>query len=805
MMIAHIKSNKYQTISDHSINAGHYAASCLSSAALSNCGLLTGYLHDMGKCRSDFQDYLVKSDAWNNYDKGVSEQPDFSRPVGGSVIHTFHGCIYLLEKYHEERDYLAKVTSEILACAIASHHGLMDCEDLNGISGFIHRLEYDRRSLQYNETVNAFYQEVMGADEIDELFKKAEAEIGAVLQKIGRCAGNSADKKYIFYETSMLIRLITSALMYGDRRDTAEFMSGETTDIPCPDWKRDIRIFEKKYSGLKSDSNINKVRGIISDQCREAASEQSNIYRLNVPTGGGKTLSSLRCALYHAAKYKKKQIIFVMPTLSIIEQNASIIKKYLSDEYVLEHHSDVITDDMSTDELSMYDLMKDRWDAPVIVTTQVRILDILFSAKTGDTTRMQALVNAIIVFDEVQSIPNKMLSLFTGALNFLKDVCDTDVILSSATQPVFEKTEWPLELSDKKIVELDEKQLLVFDRHRFHLMNDGNDTDMDSLAETIGQMTDKYKSIMIVCNTKSEAKKLFQMISEDNTDITVSHLSAGMCKAHRKKILDDARGYLNRIIADDETKPFVFATTQLIEAGVDISFQCVVRLLAGDDSIVQAAGRCNRSGEYGSGDVYIVKLKDEARSLKNLPDIALAKKAMSDVINTGKRDIDPESPDVIDMYYSKLYAELDSLKQTMYPFVHDGQAYCIGSILGNDLSPSKTDKRFILNQPFKTAGQVFKVFDDNTYTVLVPYGKGNKLIEDMKETYKHLGFIPKETLTKASDYSVQVYSYQMEKLEENRMIRTICGGSMYEILSEAYSDDFGIDPEAEYKTDDFIL
>lgn len=817
MYFAHIiyedgSHKRTQTLQEHCKTVGEYTSDALSACNLSACGKLAGLLHDMGKGRSGFQRYLEQSTAYDAYRKGYIVQPDFPEPSRGSEIHTFQGCIYLLEKYHHKEDPLACLTSEIIAYAIGAHHGLFDCQNLDGKNGFSHRIKYDRERLQYDETVHFFENSVLVPRETDSLFEIAKDEVQCFLQKLGLLTD---EQNYANYEISMAVRLITSALMYADRRDTAEFCDDKAYPDFKANWKRDIEIYEKKYSHLGNEKPINIVRADISAQCVRFAQEPSGIYRLDVPTGGGKTLSSLRYALYHAEKFKKKKIIFVIPLLTILDQNADVIREYLPDEVILEHHSDVMTEEMEGHELEQYDLMRDRWTAPVIITTMVRVLDILFGSKTGDIARMRALSDAVIVFDEVQTVPNKMISIFTGALNFLSDFCGSDIILCSATQPAFEKTVYPLHLKPERPVTLTDTQLLAFNRHAYHLLSGGKILTEKDIAVAAKQLAAPGKPLMIVCNTKSEAQHLYGIVKSICSDNTViKHLSAGMCKAHRKKVIDETEALLKAIQNGHEQLSFIMVSTQLVEAGVDLSFRYVIRLEAGDDNLVQSAGRCNRSNEYGAGDVYMARIQGEDAPLRNLPDIREAKTAMDDTIGLYcKHDaFDPENNSFIEKYYSTLYTRLSGEGQTLFPFDYRSQTYRIGDILASELAPSEKNSNYFLNQPFLTAGKNFKVFDDNTYTVLVPYGEGDGLIDKIKKSLAYDIDIPIKLLKRAGNYSVQIYEYQKRKLEENGMLYNlsegsdaVCSEKIYAVYPAAYSYEYGIDPDADFQSSDFIF
>ncbi len=805
--IAHIcydgEKRREQSLYDHCVRTARYTSWALTDIGLVNCGHLTGLLHDVGKGSSEFQNYIRYSSAYDAYNSGLIDKPDFPCPVRGSVIHTFQGCIYLLERFHRDCDQMSQVTAEILATAIASHHGLFDCKGLDESNGFLHRLRYDKSKLDYEECIETLETEICSKSEIDNLFNKAKTEIGNTMKLIGNKF--STDGKCLQFQISMLERLITSALMYGDRRDTEEFMTGSYIPDIEPDWDIDIRNFEEKYSGFASDSLINKIRSDMSAKCRDFAEKEDGIYQLDIPTGGGKTLSSLRYALYHARKFKKKKIIYVIPLLSIMDQNAALIREYLPGETVLEHHSDVVTDNMTQDELSKYDIQKDRWTAPVIITTLVRILDILFGAKTADITRMRALCDSIIIFDEVQSVPANMTSLFTGALNFLNTICHVDVILSSATPPSFDHSNWPLFISGDRPVELSEEDRKAFDRHTYHLYNDKKPVQIDNVSSFAKEAAVKYGSVMIVCNTKNEARTIYQQIKEHiDGDVTVKHLSAGMCKAHRQDVISYSIEQLAEIQKGYADKPFILVTTQIVEAGVDISFRCVIRLMAGIENAVQAAGRCNRGNEYGSGDVYIINLDGEEKALKHLPDIKDEKKAMSDSISYEDiNDYNPESDKAIRDYYIRLY-RLQSIEYQFYPFEENGMNYTIGGVLGNNQRRPDED-RFFMCQPFKTAAEKFSVFDSNSYTVVVPYGDSLELINEIDVTYRKIGLVPKSLLDKIKKYCVQIFQWQMDKLRENGQIYTACEDSILIATGQAYNDEYGIDTESEYNVTDFIL
>ena len=803
-----------QTLREHNRNVALYASEALAPLHLSACGKLTGLLHD-GKGTPAFQAYLRESAAWLAYEQGLREKPDTPPRKRGEVNHTFAGCIYLLDRYHRADDP-RKLTAEILACAIGSHHGLFDCLSLDGRNGFLHRVrDTDRKQIQYENAKEAFETEISSEKELDTVMNQAAEEINTLCRQFLEHAPDS-DSFFLFL--SMLTRMITSALIYADRRDTAEFCDGrpgQYGDI-CPDWNRDIREFESRYAKFAgTDSPINRVRTLISGQCRKFAEEpDGRIYQMHVPTGGGKTLSSLRYCLYHADRYQKKRIIYVIPLLTILDQNAADIRTFLPDETVLEHHSDVVTEEMSSDELARYDLMRDRWNAPVIITTLVQILDILFSGKTQAIARMRALADAVIVFDEVQSVPRRMITLFNAALNFLSGYCGATILLSSATQPAFDEADTvPLQIARKEMVHLTDVQKSVFVRYQYHPWSQVQITE-DELCARAKDIADTQSPLMIVCNTKSEAADIYRKLRGICPDADVMHLSAGMCKAHRKTVLETVSAKLHDIQTHQSSKKLILVTTQLVEAGVNLSFRSVIRLMAGCDNLVQTAGRCNRSNEYGTGDVYLCQLSGE--HLEALPDIAKSREAMQKTIGEAGDEFDPESETFIRRFYENVMKDSKNVMNTEnvmnYPMLGTSAA----ALLENNRPAVCADPdngAYLMHQPFRTVGENFHVFGEDTLSLLVPYGpEGADLIEIIRSVIARTGFVSKALLRRAGDFSVTIYPWQKDLLERNGMLRTLSAGkngqekaALYAVFPDAYSEDTGLNVRACRSANDYIF
>lgn len=749
MFSAHIKQSasgqEIQTSAQHSRNSAQHASRCLADIGLKYTGFLLGLVHDCGKFKEEFEQYLTDPHG-----------------VRGSVNHTFAGTRLLLERYHTQDNGIRCLCAELLAFAVGSHHGLFDCVDENRKSGFLHRMT--KPDIGYIESRQNFLEQCASEEELDSLFEQTVRELSSVCERLaGETSGEKDPAEYSF-QISLLARLLLSALIEGDRRDTAEFM-GAITYAELPEdmhrfWSPYLKRVEERLGRFPTDTAISRARGEISDRCRACAERPGGIYRLNVPTGGGKTLSALRYALAHAKKWGKRRIIFTSPLLSILEQNAAVIREYLGDDsIILEHHSNVLRTDDGW-ELDQRELAVESWNSPVIVTTLVQLLNTLFEGRTTSVRRFQGLCNSVIVIDEVQTVPPKMLTLFNLAMDFLANVCGTTILLCSATQPCLEKTDHPIRSHIWDMIPYDRCLWEPF--HRTIITDAGGKT-LEEIVPFVQDELEQTKSLLVVCNRKDEAEYLFLQL-QNQADVCC-HLSASMCTAHRRTVL----AKLNRALA--ERKKCLCVATQVIEAGVDISFQRVIRLAAGMDSVIQAAGRCNRHGESGEPvPVYVVSCLGER--LNRLREIKEAKDATQTLLYMYHRapekfENDLASRSAIDYYYSKLYQQhknamgyqdyyLEKEQTTIFDLLSFNEKYCD--------SDAPWAGRFFLNQAFKLAGSRFKVFDNATRDIIVPYGEGGKLITELLgQECPDPAFLA-DWERRARSYSVSVYEWQLTAL-----------------------------------------
>lgn len=758
---AHINGDKIQTVREHCRNTADLCQKFCMSFGTENIGRVQGLFHDAGKMTGNF----------NNYIRGLSAVKR------GEIDHSYAGARYLTEIADDKN---AGVLS-LIARTIISHHGLHDWVDSNCCDYFQKRIssDYDYENIREN------IYTVVSEKELSELLDKALSEYKSIRAKIKSIYKGKTD--YAFY-IGMTERMLQSALMDADRIDTADFMSGELHQEISADerkmlWKRMHDAMEKKLELFSERKDkISLQRRSISDRCAAFAKNDVKVCRMIVPTGGGKTLSSLRFAVDYCVTHDMERIIYTAPFMSILEQNSDEICSIAGSEYFTEHHSDAaaqLDPEEDSQKYKEYEAHTERWDSPVIATTMVQFLNTLFSSKTASVRRMHRLSRAVIIIDEVQSIPLKCVNLFNLAVNFLTNVCGAAVVLCTATQPANDKTKYPLMLDEKDSMTGDYSvDFEVFKRTEITPCIDSYGYSFDETADFCFEKFRENGNLLAIVNTKKSALKLYELLSgkcDKGTEII--HLSTNMCPEHRREKIKLIRELLS------EKKPVICVTTQLIEAGVDISFRCVVRSAAGLDNAAQAAGRCNRHGEAGRiCPVYIINVKDEA--LGSLKEISVSREITQQIVDSGKY-ADLQSAKTISDYFRELY-RLEE-KELSYNVCDNDQKTTLVDLLSlnknrYEISPMTSSP--YCSQAFRTAGDLFEVIDSHTVDVIVPYNdEAEELIyrlEQPDENYRIL-------LRKTQKFTVSIYSQTQKKLAENHALRQLECGAV--ILDRTYYDD----------------
>lgn len=769
---------RIQTVSEHLCNVSEYASKICACFKLENAARLAGLIHDIGKYTKAYKNYIEKA---SNGEKVVR----------GSVNHTFAGVIWLMERYHEKYP----LSSEMIAYAVGAHHGNFDICGFDG-NGFSHRLDYNRDDIDYSNAISAFLSDFPNTSYLDELMENANAEINKFIDNLGNCGEKG-------FNEGMTVRLIQSALIDADRRDTSEFMNGISLEPKSADWGKELKNLEDRLKNIKSNANenIKLSREYFSNKCAEfAAVYKDGIYKLTLPTGAGKTLASLRLALANAAAFNKERIFFVIPLLSVIEQNAKVIRENISDESIIaEHHSNVVSEKDSNEELDMNELLTECWDKPIMVTTLVQLLNTLFSGKTSCIRRMKSLRNSVIIIDEVQSLPKKTIDMFNSAMNFLAKNCGAMIVLSSATQPVLDMP-WrdsryavrSLKYSEPaNIVPYDDKYFNCFKRTRIYDCRSRFGFTIEEFSDFVLDKSNENPSLLVICNTKKSSLELHRHL-QGRTDAELVYLSAGMCMRHRVDTVDRINWLLSK------KEKVICVSTQVVEAGVDFSFSSVIRVIAGVDNIIQAAGRCNRGGEFSElGDVYVVNLNDDAENLRMLKEIKFSQQCTSDVLDFMPDNSDLSDEENINTYYECLFKDKKTCATFSYlinKFDIETSIYELlsGNRVITNLNKNKNGK-YRLHQSFKTAGELFCVFDQSTTDVIVPYNEGAQIIADLNsERAQYDMAYAAELFEKAKPYTINLFRYQVDQLNEEGMLHSDINKRFICLDVQNYSDNVGL-------------
>lgn len=465
------------------------------------------------------------------------------------------------------------------------------------------------------------------------------------------------------------------------------------------------------------------------------ADNNNGIYSLTVPTGGGKTKSSLAFAIKHALKNKMNRIIYVIPYTSIIEQNAAVFKEILGKDNVLEHHSNFIFDENEDNEDDINNKLKlsaENWDIPVIVTTNVQFYESLFSNKPSKCRKIHNISNSVIIVDEAQMIPHEYLKPCLVSLYELTKNYNCTVVLCTATQPSFNDVIKDIEI--KEIIE--NPQELFNDFKRVNVIKRGDVSDDELSKELLN-----HKQVLCIVNTRKHAKKLYEKIKEDNA----YHLSSLMCPIHRSNVLKEIKNRLN----DSECRVI---STQLIEAGVDIDFPVVYREISGIDSIAQSAGRCNREGKRKTGEVFVFSSTEDYSKVSGW----LNRTKVAGEMTLRKYE-DVLSIDAINFYFKQLY-DMEKSKKFDY----------------KDIMKYFQERGGELKFEFQSASENFKIIEDNTYSIVILFDENAERIIESVKFSQH----PNSLLRKLQQYTVSIYESEYKALFDIGAIEDV-GGLFY--------------------------
>lgn len=524
------------------------------------------------------------------------------------------------------------------------------------------------------------------------------------------------------FATAFYIRMLYSCLVDADYIDTETFMNGDAgrgNYEPLSALCDKLTAYISKWNNPTREIDI--LRQKILNSCIEKASAPRGIFSLTVPTGGGKTVASMAFALNHAVANSMKRIIYVIPYTSIIEQNAKVFRDILGQENVVEHHSQVsheLSED--ADELEYRSaLATENWDAPVIVTTAVQFFESLYANRSSKCRKLHNIANSVIIFDEAQMIPSNNLRPCVAAIAELVRAYNATAVLCTATQPAID--EMLLEYSKKEsVVELCPDVDGMFEKFRRTSFEKEGRLTTDELVSRL----ESQQQVLCIVNTRKFAQEVYEALPSEGR----FHLSTLMCPVHRKQKLDEIRERLK------SGKTCRVVSTSLIEAGVDVDFPRVFREMAGLDSILQAAGRCNREGKRSAESSVVTIFESECRINKL---IAVNRDAAEEAV----RDwIQPNNIQTIECYF-KAYRDLlrNDDKSEIMKAIKEGISGC--------------------QLPFKQIAERFRLIDENTFTVYISVGEGKELISRLRE-----GERSRELYRKAGMYSVSIYENHFNAL-----------------------------------------
>lgn len=652
-------------------------------------GYLAGLWHDLGKFAPEWQVYLkAKSDPHND-------------DVYGKVDHSTAGAQFSVKAH--------SLFGHLLGYGIAAHHcGLLDVQT-NGSSCQEMRLQK---------------QDIPKVDNAPTVIThRSIPDFPPFLMKIMHADRNP-------FSAAFYTRLLFSCLVDADFLATEAFMNpngARGRNAPPSDALGQIdQLLSAKIKAFgkpTSDDIVNYQRAKVVNDCEHASNESPGLFTLTVPTGGGKTLSSLHFGLKHALKYGQQRIIYVVPFTSIIEQNAEVIRDIVaplqneSFTPLIEHHASLSPEK----ETEQSRLAAENWDAPIIITTAVQFFESLFAAKTSRNRKLHNIANAVIILDEAQGLPVNYLTPCLRSLQELTDYYNTTAVLCTATQPAINYDESEFNIGLKNCREIIQDPQALFNALKRVEINDiGQQTD----AQLSQRILESEQALCIV-NRRQHAQNLFQLIPKGAGRY---HLSALMCPEHRSQILATIRQRL------DKKQPVRLISTQLIEAGVDIDFPVVYRALAGLDSIAQAAGRCNRNGKQSQpGQTYIFRPEDQ--------------KAEAFVRETAQ-----VSSQVIDLYDDLLGREAIHHYFDLY-YYRQKSRWDEKDILGEFRIDGKI-KHCPFRFNFRTAAENFKLIENWQMTILIPFDeKAQTLIEQLRnETIP----LHRQLLRSLQRYTVQI-------------------------------------------------
>lgn len=849
-LYAHIDNKdrgKKQNLYSHLLNTGLEGKKLGKKVDMENICFLTGLLHDIGKASLDFQEKIIK-----NSNKMVDHSS-----LGGLFVFKIYrdllsdlnkssssNILKLKESMTADNNLIFELSdyTNILIYTLMSHHSQYDMvrknKDMIYVMTSFDRIEKLENS-SYRFGVN--HDDSLGIDEfyievekffeskeiyIKEIFCQGFFDYIEIIKKLKEASSEYSSKEYaqaLYFYKSILARLLVSILKSADIRDTInayeKIILDENEEKLSQVEKKFEENINKKYDSFgKPEGNLNILRSKISKDILTKSKEDGvGIYKLDLPTGAGKTLLSLRYGINQMNYQKKDRFFYVTSFLSVLEQNAFEMREVLdNDDYILEHHSNVLSDEneIETDDRddSLESIRKkfllDDWTSPVVLTTTVQFYNSIFKGKSANLTRFKSFINSVIILDEWQSIPTEFLYITNLALNFLKIVMKATILLSTATQPRNASLSLKHKLSygdlkgeKEDIIDYKDYDFSAFERAKLKIYKDINKMYSSSdIRDLILENPDK--SILIILNTKKIVKKVYDLLEDSYRESDLYYLTTNLTASDRLEKIDEIKC---RLKSKDK---ICVVSTQLIEAGVDVDFDLVIRSISGMDSVVQAMGRCNREGLKKEAFTYLINLDKNEEKTSLLKGVDERKEACQKTLRSFSSNLDLKK--LTDDYFENLYANLEEDKFTNIINLLSENKESYNEIQKkfnkyNNYLYDEDRKIFLdLFPSFKKAYNDFQLIEDNQNTAIVFYDKtANDLnrLEDLSlelygEDYlKNLKEM-KKIVKRLSRHTVSINKNELKFCDN------ILDGSLYILPNNFYHEKFGVNFE---NPDTFIL
>lgn len=702
--IAHSENKKgeEQTIKQHSEGVAEMMKSFALTEDYAGIYSYCGLLHDLGKYSEGFQKYI--------------------RLEGNKEPHAKWGA------YEAKRNKLINIAFPI----IGHHAGLPNRDSMF-------------------ETLDTCEKEVERWKDIQQAANKDCACLSLCDNTpFNNIEGNT--RKELF------IRMMYSALVDADSLDTERHFNKVQFDSrSCKSLKVDLllKVLNNKFQSFTHNSPLNDLRTQVRLYAQSLATMPQGCFSMTLPTGMGKTLCSLNWALHHAKTHNNiKRIVIVLPFLSIIDQTANELKTIFKGyDVILEHHSNVLYEDSNDEDFYCKEpkqLATENWDYPIIITTAVQFFESLFSNQRTKCRKLHNLQDSIVIFDEIQTLPENLAECTMKMLNDMLHLCRCSFLFCTATQPNFqERNDFSGIDHITPLVDNPASIFAATKRVEYYPVSDYQPQSVDSISDKV---IEQNNSVLIVCNTKKKAKVLFEQLKQ-KSGIRVLHLSTNMCQVHRMRIIDDVKKKLN------DGEKFILCSTQLIEAGVDMDFPIVFRELAPLESIIQSAGRCNREGKLEYGKVFLFQLEDSGQPSKQYE--TFAQYAQLCYKNKEKKLSDAD-------FYAEYYTQIMNL------------------YVPKDDITAEREKLM-----FQNVADKYHIIDSNTISLFIYRYDDDSLC--LYNEIKDKDFLSRNDYQQIAKYCIQVYDKFAS--DNDRKIAETTNG--VKIWSGDYSPEFGLDNEKE--------